>query len=55
MLLSRLFSRPSLVYLCPSRVTNFNRVMEIIGATSAGEVLSEEFGDGNLNLVFRCT
>eukprot|EP00904_Undaria_pinnatifida_P005086 jgi/Undpi1/1707/HiC_scaffold_11.g05097.m1 len=31
------------------------KVMEIIGATSAGEVLSEEFGDGNLNLVFRCT
>lgn len=30
------------------------RVMEVLGASSAAEIVSEEFGDGNLNLVFRC-
>lgn len=31
-----------------------DRAMEILGASSAAEIESEEFGDGNLNLVFRC-
>lgn len=30
------------------------RVMELMGASSAADIVSEEFGDGNLNLVFRC-
>ncbi|CAN0535249.1 unnamed protein product, partial [Ectocarpus sp. 12 AP-2014] len=30
------------------------KVMALIGASSAADVVSEEFGDGNLNLVFRC-
>ncbi|CAN0452176.1 unnamed protein product, partial [Discosporangium mesarthrocarpum] len=28
--------------------------MERLGAKSAEEISEEEFGDGNLNLVFRC-
>lgn len=30
------------------------RVMQLLGASSAADIASEEFGDGNLNLVFRC-
>ncbi|CAM9710612.1 unnamed protein product, partial [Sphacelaria rigidula] len=31
------------------------RVMELLGASSAADIVSEEFGDGNLNLVFKCS
>eukprot|EP00752_Nemacystus_decipiens_P005063 g4597.t1 len=30
------------------------KVMALMGASSASDIESEEFGDGNLNLVFRC-
>lgn len=36
------------------RLCRRDRVMALIGASSAADVVSEEFGDGNLNLVFRC-
>ena len=49
---SRVFS----VFLCARSMCLAPncRVMALMGASTAADIVSEEFGDGNLNLVFRC-